>query len=56
MPKIFLVTGSSRGPGREIVTAAPAAGHRVMATARDPRALEDLVAAHGDQVPPPGST
>ncbi|MBX7551269.1 SDR family NAD(P)-dependent oxidoreductase [Streptomyces sp. tea 10] len=50
MPKIFLVTGSSRGPGREIVTAALAAGHRAMATGRDPRALEDLVAAHGDQV------
>ncbi|MGW2939905.1 SDR family NAD(P)-dependent oxidoreductase [Streptomyces sp. NPDC001156] len=50
MPKVFLVTGSSRGLGREIVTAALAAGHRVMATARDPRTLEDLVADHGDQV------
>ncbi len=39
-----------RGLGREIVTAALAAGHRVMATARDPRSLEDLVAAHGNQV------
>ncbi|MFI6360835.1 SDR family NAD(P)-dependent oxidoreductase [Streptomyces sp. NPDC050743] len=50
MSKVFLVTGSSRGLGREIVTAALAAGHRVMATARDPRTLEDLVAAHGDRV------
>ncbi|MFF4749149.1 SDR family NAD(P)-dependent oxidoreductase [Streptomyces sp. NPDC002514] len=50
MPKVFLVTGSSRGLGREIVTAALAAGHRVMATARDPRTLDDLVAAHGDRV------
>ncbi|MGW2939020.1 SDR family NAD(P)-dependent oxidoreductase [Streptomyces sp. NPDC001156] len=50
MPKVFLVTGSSRGLGREIVTAALTAGHRVMATAHDPRTLEDLVAAHGDQV------
>jgi len=50
MPKVFLVTGSSRGLGREIVTAALAAGHRVMATARDPRSLDDLVAAHGDRI------
>ncbi|MQY10203.1 3-phenylpropionate-dihydrodiol/cinnamic acid-dihydrodiol dehydrogenase [Streptomyces sp. RB5] len=50
MSKVFLVTGSSRGLGREIVTAALAAGHRVMATARDPRSLEDLVAAHGDRI------
>lgn len=50
MPKVFLVTGSSRGLGREIVTAALAAGHRVMATARDPRTLDDLAAEHGDQL------
>jgi NAD(P)-dependent dehydrogenase (short-subunit alcohol dehydrogenase family) len=50
MPKVFLVTGSSRGLGREIVSAALAAGHRVMATARDPRSLDDLVAAHGDRI------
>ncbi|MEW2469085.1 hypothetical protein AB0919_29355 [Streptomyces sp. NPDC046994] len=31
MSKVFLVTGSSRGLGREIVTAALAAGHLVMA-------------------------
>lgn len=50
MSKVFLVTGSSRGLGREIVTAALAAGHRVMATARDPRSVKDLVTAHGDQI------
>ncbi|MGW5433796.1 SDR family NAD(P)-dependent oxidoreductase [Streptomyces sp. NPDC004059] len=50
MSKVFLVTGSSRGLGREIVTLALAAGHRVMATARDPRTLEDLAATYGDQV------
>ncbi|MFJ3436640.1 SDR family NAD(P)-dependent oxidoreductase [Streptomyces cyaneofuscatus] len=50
MSKVFLVTGSSRGLGREIVTAALAAGHRVPATARDPRTLDGLVAAHGDRV------
>ncbi|MGW5464082.1 SDR family NAD(P)-dependent oxidoreductase [Streptomyces sp. NPDC003996] len=52
MSKVFLVTGSSRGLGREIVTLALAAGHRVMATARDPRTLEDLAATYGDQVRP----
>ena len=50
MSKVFLVTGSSRGLGREIVTAVLAAGHRVMATARDPRTLEDLAATHGDRI------
>ena len=50
MSKVFLVSGSSRGLGREIVTAALAAGHRVMATARDPRSVEDLRVAHGDQI------
>jgi NAD(P)-dependent dehydrogenase (short-subunit alcohol dehydrogenase family) len=50
MPKVFLVTGSSRGLGRAIVTAALAAGHQVMATARDPRSLDALVAAHGDRI------
>lgn len=50
MSKVFLVTGSSRGLGREIVTAALAAGHLVMATARNPRSLDDLVSAHGDRI------
>lgn len=50
MPKVFLITGSSRGLGREIAVAALAAGHEVMATARDPHALDDLVAAHGNRI------
>lgn len=50
MSKVFLVTGSSRGLGREIVLAALAAGHQVVATARDPRSLADLTAAHGDRI------
>ena len=50
MPEAFLVIGSSRGLGREIVTVALAGGHRVTATVRDPRSLEDLVTAHGDQI------
>lgn len=50
MSKVFLVTGSSRGLGRQIVLAALAAGHQVVATARDPHALADLTAAHGDRI------
>jgi NAD(P)-dependent dehydrogenase (short-subunit alcohol dehydrogenase family) len=50
MSKIFLVTGSSRGLGREIVVAALDAGHRVAATARRPADLDDLVEKYGDHV------
>lgn len=50
MPKVFLVTGSSRGLGREIVSAALAAGHCVMATARDPRTLDEMVTEYGDRL------
>jgi NAD(P)-dependent dehydrogenase (short-subunit alcohol dehydrogenase family) len=49
-PKVFLVTGSSRGLGRAIARAVIAAGHRLVATARDPRTLDDLVADGGDRV------
>ncbi|WIX98620.1 SDR family NAD(P)-dependent oxidoreductase [Amycolatopsis mongoliensis] len=50
MSSVFFVTGSSRGLGRQIAERALAAGHRVVATARDPRALDDLVARYGDRV------
>ncbi|HEY1608447.1 MAG TPA: oxidoreductase [Paraburkholderia sp.] len=49
MSQVWLVTGSSSGLGRVIVEAALAAGHRVIATARDPRALAALVEQHGEQ-------
>jgi NAD(P)-dependent dehydrogenase (short-subunit alcohol dehydrogenase family) len=45
-PKVWLVTGSSRGLGRAVVVAAAEAGHRVMATARQPGQVKDLVAAY----------
>jgi NAD(P)-dependent dehydrogenase (short-subunit alcohol dehydrogenase family) len=48
--KVFLVTGSSRGLGRSIADAVANAGHRLVATARDPRTLDDLVAQHPDTV------
>jgi NAD(P)-dependent dehydrogenase (short-subunit alcohol dehydrogenase family) len=47
---VWLVTGSSSGFGRAIVEDAVAAGDVVVATARRPEALGDLVAAHPDQV------
>jgi NAD(P)-dependent dehydrogenase (short-subunit alcohol dehydrogenase family) len=48
--QVFLLTGASRGLGRAIAEAVPAAGHRLVAAARDPRSLDDLVAAHPDAV------
>jgi NAD(P)-dependent dehydrogenase (short-subunit alcohol dehydrogenase family) len=50
MAKVWLVTGSARGLGRKIVEAALAAGEQVVATARNPRDLADLVERYGEQV------
>jgi NAD(P)-dependent dehydrogenase (short-subunit alcohol dehydrogenase family) len=50
MPKVWLVTGSASGLGRNIAEAVLASGDRLIATARDPRRLEDLVEKYGDQV------
>jgi NAD(P)-dependent dehydrogenase (short-subunit alcohol dehydrogenase family) len=50
MSLVWFITGSSRGFGRSLVTAAVTAGDRVVATARRPEALADLVAEHGDAV------
>jgi NAD(P)-dependent dehydrogenase (short-subunit alcohol dehydrogenase family) len=49
-PQVFLVTGSSRGLGRAIAQAVLAAGHQLVATARTPQQLDDLVAQYGDRV------
>jgi NAD(P)-dependent dehydrogenase (short-subunit alcohol dehydrogenase family) len=50
MSKIWLVTGSASGLGRTIAEAVLASGDRLVATARDPRRLEDLVKKYGDQI------
>lgn len=42
--RTWLITGSSRGLGRVLAEAALEEGERVVATARDPRRLDDLVA------------
>ncbi|MEV0830448.1 SDR family NAD(P)-dependent oxidoreductase [Nonomuraea rubra] len=52
MSKIWFVTGSSRGLGRQFVQAALSRGDRVAAAARSTASLDDLVAAHGDAVLP----
>jgi NAD(P)-dependent dehydrogenase (short-subunit alcohol dehydrogenase family) len=50
--KIWFITGASRGFGRIWTEAALRRGDRVAASARDPRSLDDLVAAHGDALLP----
>ncbi|MEW2514806.1 SDR family NAD(P)-dependent oxidoreductase [Streptomyces sp. NPDC046870] len=52
MTQTWFVTGSSRGLGRAVVEAALDAGHQVVATARTPSRLDDLVARHGDRIHP----
>jgi len=42
MSKVWLVTGCSRGLGRELAKAVLAAGHRLVATAREPQDLAFL--------------
>jgi NAD(P)-dependent dehydrogenase (short-subunit alcohol dehydrogenase family) len=50
MPKSWLITGSSRGLGRQVVLAALAAGGNVTATARHAGNLAGLVEEYGDRV------
>ncbi|MDG4783540.1 SDR family NAD(P)-dependent oxidoreductase [Micromonospora sp. WMMD961] len=50
MTKVWLVTGSSRGLGRAVAREVLAAGHDVVATARDVRALDDLRAEYPDHL------
>jgi NAD(P)-dependent dehydrogenase (short-subunit alcohol dehydrogenase family) len=50
MSKVWLVTGSASGLGRNIAEAVLASGDRLIATARDPGRLEDLIKKYGDQI------
>jgi len=50
MSSRWLITGSSRGLGRALSEAVLQAGHRLVATARDPAQLADLARRHGDAV------
>jgi NAD(P)-dependent dehydrogenase (short-subunit alcohol dehydrogenase family) len=46
---VWFVTGCSTGFGREFVRAALGHGFRVVATARDPKKLNGLIAGHEDK-------
>jgi NAD(P)-dependent dehydrogenase (short-subunit alcohol dehydrogenase family) len=50
MAKTWLITGSSRGIGRALTEAVLDRGDWVVATARRPERLADLVRLHGDQI------
>jgi NAD(P)-dependent dehydrogenase (short-subunit alcohol dehydrogenase family) len=47
---VWFITGCSTGFGREFARAALSHGFRVVATARDPKKLDELVAGHKDRV------
>ena len=48
--KVWLITGSARGFGRALAMAVLEAGHKLVATARNPEQLSDMVARYGDRV------
>ena len=50
MQQTWFITGSSRGLGRALARAALDAGDRVVATARRPAQLDDLLAEYGERV------
>jgi NAD(P)-dependent dehydrogenase (short-subunit alcohol dehydrogenase family) len=52
MAKVWLITGSGNGLGRDIAEAALAAGDSVVAGARRPDELRPLVARYGERVKP----
>ena len=52
MSKVWLITGSGNGLGRDIAEAALAAGDNVVAGARRTEELTPLVAQHGERVKP----
>ena len=49
MSKVWFITGSSRGLGRELVLAALHTGDAVAATARRPEQLADLATTYGER-------
>ena len=50
MSKVWLITGSSRGLGRALAEAVLAAGHKLVATARNPAQLAYLADRYGQKV------
>jgi NAD(P)-dependent dehydrogenase (short-subunit alcohol dehydrogenase family) len=52
MTATFFLTGSARGLGRSIASAILEEGHQLIATARRPEQLDDLVRRYGDRILP----
>jgi NAD(P)-dependent dehydrogenase (short-subunit alcohol dehydrogenase family) len=50
MDKVWLITGSASGLGRNIAEAVLESGDRFVATTRDPKRVDDLVKKYGDRV------
>src|ERR1700746_3851400 len=50
MAQVWLITGSARGVGRALPGAVLAAGDKLIAPARNPQQLSDLVERYGDNV------
>jgi NAD(P)-dependent dehydrogenase (short-subunit alcohol dehydrogenase family) len=50
MQQRWLITGASRGLGRALSETVLEAGHRLVATARDPLQLTELIDRYGDAV------
>jgi NAD(P)-dependent dehydrogenase (short-subunit alcohol dehydrogenase family) len=50
MSSVWLITGTSRGLGRELATAVLAAGHQLVATARNTDDLRELVSQYGERM------
>ena len=50
MAQVWLITGSARGLGRAIAEGVLATGDKLIATARNPQQLSDLVERYGDNV------
>ena len=50
MEQVWLITGSARGLGRAVAEAVLAAGHKLIATARNPHQLSELIERHGKNV------
>ncbi len=48
--QVWFITGSARGLGRALVQGVLEAGHRVVATARQPADLDELVKQYGERV------
>ncbi|GAB3456516.1 SDR family oxidoreductase [Actinophytocola sediminis] len=49
-PRVWFITGASRGLGRAFTSAALARGDRVVATARDLSPLDELITSHPDHL------